>query len=155
MGKRGPKPKPTKKRLIEGNPGHLRIANEVEPDPVTSNLAPAWVKGEALEKWNETAPQLSRLKMLTAMDIDRLGMYCLSWQRLMWSVNELSEAKKCIDITPNGMMQQSAWLLVQKAALADLRKFGDDFGMSPASRVGLEVDTGQTEDDFDTFRKSG
>lgn len=155
MGKRGPKPKPTKTRILEGNPGHLKIAPEVDPPARASYAPPEFLNGDARAKWLDLEPTLSAVRLLTDLDQDALAQYCIEWSKWLWSVRETSTPEKCIDFTPNGMAQQSAWLLVQKNALAAMRKIGDSFGMSPAARVGLVVDTTHESDELDQYRKSG
>ena len=58
MGKRGTKPKPAAFKVINGNGSKRPIPPE--PKAYGALVAPDWMEGEALAKWNELAPELQR-----------------------------------------------------------------------------------------------
>lgn len=91
MGMRGPKPKPTAIRVFEGNPGNIPL-NENEPMPQKcESLEPdEWLSDDceymigekfplsavAKKIWNNLAPELERLGVLTQIDKTALTRYC-------------------------------------------------------------------------------
>lgn len=136
MGKRGPKPKPIPLRVFEGNPGHLLI-NKDSPQPKGKAIPPRSLKDEPLTIWNDEAPGLEAIGLLTKSDARAFSNYC--------KIAAMCDA--AYEIRDLNMFLR----------LADAqRKHGSDFGMSPASRVGLKVDGRAKEtDELDEFKRSG
>jgi P27 family predicted phage terminase small subunit len=93
MTKPGPKPKPTKIRVFEGNPGNIPL-NPNEPDPMVleNTDPPKWIGMDCaymnvkdaefpLEEvtnkiWEELMPELKRLGVLTEIDRNKFARYC-------------------------------------------------------------------------------
>jgi phage terminase small subunit len=76
MGKRGPAPKPTAIRVLEGNAGKIAI-NEHEPEPLTGIPSrPVWLSERAEQHWDELVPQLDYMRVLTQADMTALGLLC-------------------------------------------------------------------------------
>lgn len=76
MGKRGPSPKPTPIRVLEGNPSRRPI-NENEPKPTDGTPPmPPHLDRRARVVWRQIAPELSRLGLLTVVDGEALASYC-------------------------------------------------------------------------------
>lgn len=77
MGLRGPQPKPTAQRLLEGNPGHQTMNKfEAQPPKITSIPAPDWFGEEARRYWNRLIPMLANIGMLTEADLPTIERYC-------------------------------------------------------------------------------
>ena len=65
----GPPKKPTKLRILEGNPSKRPLPkNEPEPDP-TMPECPDWLMDDAKEEWNRVAPELHRIGLRTVGDV--------------------------------------------------------------------------------------
>jgi phage terminase small subunit len=78
--KRGPKPKPTALKVLEGvHP--FRINGDEPPFPPGSAAAPDWLAGLAREQWDELAPLLAESRVLTVGDRSNLALLCLLYQR--------------------------------------------------------------------------
>ena len=136
MGKRGPKPKPSALRVFEGNPGHKPISKN-EPKPKGKSKAPRWLNDGAKKVWVEVAPKLEAIGLLTDVDARAFANYC----RLA-SMAQIAYDERDLNL----------WLRL----IAEQRKHGADFGMSPASRVGLKVDgDARQADELDEFKRSG
>lgn len=76
MGLRGPAPKPTALRLLEGNLGKRPInAQEPRPD-IRMPQRPAWLDAGAQSVWRRLAPKLLELGVLSEVDGDIFGAYC-------------------------------------------------------------------------------
>jgi phage terminase small subunit len=81
MGRRGPAPKPTALKLLQGNPGK-RAINGREPKPKTGMpRCPDWLDEEAKACWKRIVPQLNGMGVLTLIDADALANYCDTWSR--------------------------------------------------------------------------
>src|SRR3989304_1096626 len=105
MGARGPAPKPTALRLLEGNPGKKPL-NKREPQPQVGRPAcPRWLVVEARREWQRLMPELLRLNLMTIVDRAALAGYCQAWAR--WRQAERMLTKKGLTFeTPNGYVQQ-------------------------------------------------
>jgi len=82
----GRKPKPTKLKIIEGNPGK-RPLNENEPIPQSiAPECPDWLSDDAKKEWKRLAPELERLGLLTVLDMAAFAGYCQSYAKLKKSM---------------------------------------------------------------------
>src|SRR5205085_7950964 len=76
---RGRRPKPTRLKMLTGNPGK-RPLNQDEPKPEASipdcppELSPA-----ARQEWDRLAAELGALRMLTNLDRAALAAYCTAY----------------------------------------------------------------------------
>ena len=78
---KGRRPKPTRLRVIEGNPGKRKIADD-EPKPLAGvPPMPDQLHGDAAEEWERVAPLLAKVKILTHADRAALACYCHAWGR--------------------------------------------------------------------------
>ena len=78
MGKRGPAPKPTALKVLQGNPGK-RPLNDKEPEYEKSDellKPPPYLSTHAKKEWKRIAPMLLNNGLLTNVDISALGAYC-------------------------------------------------------------------------------
>lgn len=74
--KRGPKPKPTALKVLEGV--HPFRINGDEPTFRPGGAdAPDWLAGLALDHWNELAPVLLEGRVFSAVDRSNLALLCL------------------------------------------------------------------------------
>ena len=147
MTMRGRPPKPTRLRLLEGNPGKRPI-NENEPRPRQRQRIPSPPAGlgeEGAKEWRRLGPELVRLGLLTNLDITAFHAYCDTFER--W-VQYSREAKKAPLIqTPNGHLQQSPYVSMANRAFYMLNQSLARFGMDPASRSRIAVDPADRDDD--------
>ena len=147
MGKRGPRPKPTALRVLEGNPGHRRM-NRNEPKPqVSIPTCPSWLPATAKDEWRRVAKELHRLGLLSRIDRSILAGYCQVYAD--WHAAErVLQREGATFETPNGYVQQRPEVAMKNKALSLLAKFGSLFGLSPADRVGLEIKKESAEDEL-------
>jgi phage terminase small subunit len=70
---RGRRPKPTRLKLLTGNPGK-RPFNDAEPrpEPVVPECPPE-LSELARREWNRLAPELAKLRIVTNLDRAALG----------------------------------------------------------------------------------
>ena len=84
MGKRGPAPKPTELKRLQGNPGK-RPLNKREPKPAIGQRtpnAPEWLTAEAKGSRTRNARSLWAKKLLTDLDVMAFGAFC-EWMALL------------------------------------------------------------------------
>lgn len=163
MGKRGPKPKSNAARARDGNAGKRSNPAEPTPAPASSSTggpasstaaaapdAPDYLGPIARAKWLELAPRLVALGLLTELDLDAFAVYCIAWQ----DVHEADAAiakEGAYFTTEKGYVGVHPAVMARNRALDRLRKVGGDFGMTPASRSGVEADRPGERSELDAF----
>ncbi len=146
---RGRPPKPTRLKILSGNPGK-RPLNTREPKPSSAvPRCPVWLDAEAKRKWKQLAPELARLGLLTALDGDALAAYCTAWADFRRAAEVLKKEGTIIE-KPSGASASHPAVAQQQAALQAMRSFMALFGMDPSSRSKLHVG-GQEEDELAEF----
>src|SRR3989337_534358 len=105
MGRRGPPPKPTALKLLQGNPGQHRL-NQAEPKPasVVPNR-PGWLLPNAKREWSRLVQELQELGLLTNLDRAALAGYCQAYARAIRAEAVIEEKGETF-LTPNGYEQQ-------------------------------------------------
>ena len=147
MGKRGPRPKPTALRVLEGNPGHKKM-NRSEPKPEAAiPTCPSWLPATAKSEWRRVTRELHAMGLLSRADRSTLAAYCQvysDWHQAEHVIQKLGPTFE----TPNGYVQQRPEVAMKHKALSLLAKFASLFGLSPADRVGLEIKKESAEDEL-------
>ena len=119
----------TQIRVLEGDPKlgkkeleRMRSAPAVlepgEPD------MPTWVTGTAAVEWRRLAPLLARMGVLTEADREVLGMYCT-----MLAEYQLAATERRTSVMVSLGVQ--------------IRIAAGEFGMAPAGRENLKIQTGK------------
>ena len=140
---RGRKPKPTRFKVIEGNPGKRPI-NGREPQPPGSQpTCPAHLSGPAKAEWKRLAKNLNRMGVLTQVDRAALAAYCQAYGRWVEAERALAETPTLLK-TPAGYVQASPWLTIANKQLELMHKFMAELGLTPSarSRLAITVPTG-------------
>lgn len=145
MGQRGPTPKPTALKMLEGTYRPDRAnGSEVFPDLPVDLDAPEYLTDAARTKWNETAPVLARNGLLTECDVDALAVYCQTWVR--WLEAEAAiETEGTTSVAKTGYQQVSPWVTIAKQCRSDLLKYGDRLGLNPSARGRIAVQSAEIE----------
>jgi P27 family predicted phage terminase small subunit len=150
MGRRGPRPQPTKLKIIRGNPG-CRPINKAEPQPQSDGVVmPSHLGEVAAGKWAELLPLLQAVKVMTRADIEALARYCDTYE---WWLATRATLKKQGDTYPilndkgevKYIAQRPEVSIANKLA-AQLRQLESDFGLSPAARTSLKVEPDAKEE---------
>lgn len=146
MTKPGPPRKPTALRLLEGVAGHHRPVSAHEPKPTGRASMPSWLGRDGREFWKRHAPQLETLGLLTAVDRESFAAVCVAYGA--WRDAQRERKRRGLFAhTPNGHEQANAIIAIERKERVEFLKAAARFGMTPADRAGLEVDTGGVEDD--------
>lgn len=131
--------KPTSLHLVNGNPGHRPLnQSEPEPDFLADLTPPPHLSDRSAAVWRELAPMLKRIKVLTVADVIALEMLCDSVSDYRHARSELG--LDFVKATRNGYML-SQWLVAKQMASKRAEAFMSKFGMDPASRSKIMVDT--------------
>ena len=150
MGQRGPAPKPTALRLLQGG----RVAPdrlEREPQPTIPDECPAppiYLQGLARREWKRVIRDLYATGVYAEIDETLLAAYCLAVQTWRAAEEELAnamdEGRGLTIETKSGNTIHSPILGVAAAARRDVLKLGAQFGLTPASRT--MIDAGKSPD---------
>jgi len=148
----GPAPKPTRLRLLQGNPSK-RPLNKREPRPADrAPTRPGWLLPEAKREWSRMVPALLRLGLLSEVDRAALASYCQWWARWVQAEKILTEQGLTFE-TPNGYVQQRPEVAISHKAAGMVKAYLQKFGLSPSDRSRLSVDKPQEADPFAEFLK--
>lgn len=126
--------KPTNLKLLQGNPGKRKI-NKNEPAPDIEIPDPTMpLNGYALEEWNRIAPILEDLGLISEVDATALTMYCVHFQQLRETVEELQDLDSKLMTAQSGHAQQHPFFSIINKQSKMCHKYLQEFGMTPASR---------------------
>jgi P27 family predicted phage terminase small subunit len=135
---RGRKPKPTKLKLIEGNPGKRPIRGDEPRPPSSQPTCPAHLSPTAKAEWKRLAQSLHKIGMLTQVDRAVLAAYCQAYGRWVEAERKLAETPVLLK-TPAGYVQPSPWLAIANKQLELMAKFMAELGLKPSSRSRLAI----------------
>jgi P27 family predicted phage terminase small subunit len=123
------------------------------PKPKSSvPKAPAHLDKDAKKEWKRIVPELEALGLLTGVDMAALAGYCVAFGRWAHAEEELKK-HGLTAVTPNGHVQKSVYLQVADKAMDQLRKFIQEFGLSPKGRGRVTATPKDEGDDFFAVRK--
>lgn len=147
MGQRGPAPKPTAIKQLQGNPGK-RPLNANEPRPPSSDRPPAvprWLSEEAKKEWRRHAGPLWKADLLTDADHDVLALYCETFAT--WLKAEAVVRKEGMVVrTSFGNLVQNPYLSIANRAKKDAMLLMRELGMTPAARSRIGIVGGGDEE---------
>lgn len=144
MATRGRKPKPTALKVFEGNPGK-RPLNTDEPMPERrAPECPDWLEEEAKVEWTRMADKMEALGILTEIDMTAFAGYCQAYARWM-EAEEFMSKHGTIFKTPSGYIQQVPQVSIAQTYLKVMKDFCSEFGLTPASRSRIKVNTNKTD----------
>lgn len=158
---RGPKPKPSAVR-DQTNPVRSKrkpqpeIAKVVEAVMVGGAKPPAWLTGESLVIWNERAPLLAQVKLLTEADTLTFARYCRNFARWLKNVavldGEDGQTETYTVQTASGEVHRARpEFLIADRLERQLLAVEDRFGLNPAERqriIAARMNGGGTGDLF-------
>lgn len=152
---KGRKPKPTKLKVVQGNPGR-RPLNKKEADVKSDTLkCPSWIKGEGRLEWKRMTEELAELGLLGSIDHAHLEMYCSSYGRMVEIEKKLSSlgdvTQKVLQKTiNNNVIMNVLYCSLNKEKLL-IHKLATEFGMTPSSRSRIPVEPPPKESEFAKF----
>lgn len=124
---RGDRPKPTALKILTGNPGKRPLPVD-EPMPTGKAVMPKWLRKGAVVVWQETAPILEPLGLLTDMDVELFAQWCTLAAEFRKSPGKMVAGK-----------------------MARMDAIAQRFGLDPASRARVKVSGQAKKDPADEF----
>jgi P27 family predicted phage terminase small subunit len=153
MGKRGPKPTPTKLKILRGNPG-CRPLNKSEPEPPVGGIAmPPHLGDVATARWRQLLPMLQAVKVMTTADVEALARYCDTYEWWLATRQKLKQEGDTYPILNDKgevkyIAQRPEVSIAHKLAV-QLRQLEQDFGLNPSARTSLHVEEEKPADEED------
>lgn len=138
---RGAKPKPTKLKILEGNPGK-RPLNKNEPKPPQEMPAcPQWLDKDAKKEWKRVARNLYDMGILSLVDRTALAGYCEAYSRWKRASEALSDGFTYEYVNHQFQIKRDTKPEVQivRDALNQVRQFCAEFGLTPSSRARMAI----------------
>ncbi len=129
-------PQPTAIAKLRGNPGHRPLA-ENEPQPRDLGRCPdppGSLDDYEREVWDEIAPMLYEMGVLTVVDVDALATYCRAKVRYI-DANEIISVDGHTRLGSAGNTVVHPEIYVMEKAATEMHRIWQNFGMTPAART--------------------
>jgi P27 family predicted phage terminase small subunit len=130
----GRPPKPTRLKILAGNPGKREL-NPDEPDPVLLQdlTAPESLDNYGKQFWTRWAPVLKRMRLLGELDAILLEMAAERWSLYKRATEELKDGITVVTLA-NGRVAKPE-VGIAKTAFDGCRAILQEFGIGPSSRT--------------------
>ncbi len=147
MGRRGPAPKPTILRVLEGNPSHRPLPRN-EPRPrALAPKCPTTLDATARAYWASVAPELERLGLLTIVDGGALTLLSQAYSEWFAADQVIQELGLTVE-TKMGMFARPE-VRIRDTAAKRFKALAAEFGLTPSSRSRINAGTAQAPDEND------
>ena len=137
---RGRRPKPTRLKVLTGNPGK-RPLNASEPKPdVAVPECPVELGPPARQEWDRMVGELAPLRLLTHLDRAALAAYCGAfalWAEATQAIQKYGAMVK----SPTGYPIQSPYVSIANRQAEIMMRIASEFGLTPASRSRISTVT--------------
>lgn len=158
MGRRGPLPKPTAQRKLEGNPRRRPLPTN-EPTPAKARELPPppdFLPLLAKQVWTIIGQPLFDADLLTLADYHALEQYVVayaSWRQMLFEIEAVGYVAEFVN--DDGSPKYSAPTTQVSLSLkfsAECNRWAKVLGLGPAYRVGLTTNaSGQPDEIQDPF----
>ncbi len=132
--------KPTNLHILNGNPSKIKDLGKNEPKPAPKKPdCPDWLPGEARKIWEEEAPKLEKLGLLTEIDGEEFARYCATTYRARQAEVEVEKNGIMVPGAVKGTMVKNVAVAISRDYHAAATKMADKFGMNPVARTRIET----------------
>jgi P27 family predicted phage terminase small subunit len=149
---RGRRPKPTRLKLLTGNPGKRPLnADEPKPEAATPEC-PVELGPVARREWDRMAAELAPLRILTQLDRAALAAYCgayAMWAEATESIQKYGTMVK----SPTGYPVQSPYVSIANRQAEIMMRIASEFGFTPASRTRISAPPAHERDLLDLIQR--
>jgi len=145
---RGRRPKPTRVKVLTGNPGKRPLnLNEPRPEPVIPDC-PVELGPAGRAEWDRLCNQLGALKLLTSLDRAALAAYCGAYA--LWAeATEAIQKYGAMVKSPSGYPIQSPYVSIANRQAEIMMRIASEFGFTPASRSRIATPSATEPNLFD------
>lgn len=134
--KRGPPPKPTALKELEGNPGNRQLPKnepKIDKAPKTAQ-PPKHLSKDAKAEWRRLYPVLRACGLISIADLTAFGIYCQLYGRWVDAERQIGDTASLLK-TPNGHVQSNPWITISRQTAELMKSYMIEFGMTPAARA--------------------
>jgi P27 family predicted phage terminase small subunit len=135
---RGRRPKPTRIKILTGNPGKRALnKREPRPDPAVPACPPE-LGPSAQREWDRLVGDLSKFHLLTNLDRAALAAYCGAYA--LWAeATEAIQKYGSMVKSPTGYPMQSPYIAIANRQAEIMMRIASEFGFTPASRSRISI----------------
>ena len=142
----GPPKKPTKLKLLAGNPGKRALpTDEPQPHPEIPDC-PKALQGEALGEWQRITLELHKLGLIGRVDMAMLADYCETWGEWCKAFDDINENGMFLK-APSGLKRRNPALTARLNLSERLATLASHFGLSPAARARISAPNKAKQED--------
>ena len=129
----GRRKKPTQQKNLAGNPGK-RASNKAEPKPRVSGVpkSPAYLGRYGKALWNDYAPKLVKLGILSEIDTRAWEALCHAYDRMREAGTDVKKHGRVY--TKDDVVRMRPEVRIEAEARKEFRQYCAEFGLTPASR---------------------
>ena len=144
-------------KTLRGTDQPVRMKDEILVEKLVNVSPPKYIKTRRAKKiFKDKSNQLIHLKLLTAIDVELLAIYCNSLDMVLIAIDELADGELVEQHTDmkTGAVKYTTnpYLKIYKEMVEMVNKIGSEFGFSPISRQRLAATkTDKKKDDIDDF----
>lgn len=136
MGKRGPAPKPTNLRLLQG--ARDRDVNRNEPVARTGKIdPPEGMSPEAKRIFHWAVRELEHMGIASPADRDSIACYAEAVEKHRQASTLLARSPVLVKGMHGNLVRNPA-LIVQRDAAQQIRQFAQEFGLTPSARARID-----------------
>lgn len=139
VGLRGPKPKPTAIRVLEGNPsGRPLPGNEPQPRKVAKVEPPEGLTEDGKKIWKELSEEMIRIGLLTVLDLHALHRYVRYLLEYYDAERRINGVLVITMKWPNGQIRHvtpNPYLSIRNNASTQLSRLEQSLGLTPSARA--------------------
>lgn len=159
MAPRGPKPKPTRLKVLSGTARPHRL-NPAEPVIVAEVPdAPDHLTDPARREWERVTAEMAEAGILSALDRGALAAYAQTYGRWVAAERALETMATKDRVTAGLVIRTKSGNAIQNPlvgtankAMADMVRYAAEFGLTPSSRSRVSaVETLDADDPFAQF----
>lgn len=143
---RGRKPKPTRLKVLTGNPGKRALNHdEPRPEPAVPECPPE-LSERAQAEWNRLAGELATLRVLTNLDRAALAAYCGAYA--LWAeATEAIQKFGAMVKSPTGYPIQSPYVSIANRQAEIMIRIAGESRQPKQDHISSSVGTGFARSD--------
>lgn len=144
MGLRGPSPKPSEQKKLEGTYRKDRAAtNEPKPKVIVPSC-PQWLTAEGKREYKRQAKMLIALRVMT--EADRMALAAYAHEYSKWrEAEEIVDREGAVLVGEKGGAYLNPWKNIASNHFKNMIKLMGEFGLTPASRTRIEAQPEETK----------
>jgi len=135
---RGRKPKPTRLKILHGNPGK-RALNDQEPQPPSAvPRCPSHLTKEARTEWRRLVKHLDPIGLVTHLDRSLLAAFCQAWGDWVTAQQMIAQTGFLVK-DRDGELRRNPCCFISIKAVEQMCRLGPLLGLDPTSRTRIKV----------------